>query len=394
MNKFISTILVFLYVFFVGFVDFASAESVNFSDKLEGYILLQVESVGEAWYINPVDGKRYYMRDGAAAYDIMRYFGLGASNADIEKILDADKEMIARLMGRIVLQIEEHGEAYYIHPKDGSVHYLKNGEAAYELMRNLSLGITNHDLARISKGQSDIFIMHEEKVDSLFGVVETIRDSVVSPVSAEVGDYDYEEATLAVSDAEVVVGDVEDIVVDVVDDVEEVVDNVDIFDLDKSDELNEYWVGLVNEMRRGRGLSELVIGEDWVRTASEWSVYMAKIDLATHSRPDGASMHKWLDSKNVSVGERGGDDGWSRNYFTENVAWNVINSDSVENIKEAMDETFYWMMDEESYDGVHYRTMIHTDWNSVGVGYVVNRFPNGRYQIYLAMHYGNLKLTE
>ena len=31
------------------------------SSRLKGKILLQTESHGEAWYINPKDGKRYYM---------------------------------------------------------------------------------------------------------------------------------------------------------------------------------------------------------------------------------------------------------------------------------------------------------------------------------------------
>ena len=51
-----------------------------------GQILLQVESRGEAWYINPDDGKRYYMKDGPAAYQIMRFLSLGISNTDLSQI--------------------------------------------------------------------------------------------------------------------------------------------------------------------------------------------------------------------------------------------------------------------------------------------------------------------
>jgi hypothetical protein len=55
-------------------------------ERLLGRILLQVEQNGEAWYVNPKDKIRYYMEDGAAAYTIMRYFSLGITDADLAKI--------------------------------------------------------------------------------------------------------------------------------------------------------------------------------------------------------------------------------------------------------------------------------------------------------------------
>jgi hypothetical protein len=58
----------------------------NLMAKLKGRIVLQVEGRGEAWYINPIDGKRYYMSDGDAAYQIMRFLSLGITNTDIYTI--------------------------------------------------------------------------------------------------------------------------------------------------------------------------------------------------------------------------------------------------------------------------------------------------------------------
>ena len=60
--------------------------STSLANRLKGRILLQVESRGEAWYVSPVDGKRYYMADGEAAYQIMRFLSLGITNVDIRKI--------------------------------------------------------------------------------------------------------------------------------------------------------------------------------------------------------------------------------------------------------------------------------------------------------------------
>lgn len=56
------------------------------AERLKGRILLQVESHHEAWYVNPVDGKRYYLKDGEEALKIMKKFGLGIANSDLEKI--------------------------------------------------------------------------------------------------------------------------------------------------------------------------------------------------------------------------------------------------------------------------------------------------------------------
>lgn len=50
--------------------------------RFKGGILLQVEGRGEAWYINPADGKRYFLARAADAFSIMRKLGLGVTNAD------------------------------------------------------------------------------------------------------------------------------------------------------------------------------------------------------------------------------------------------------------------------------------------------------------------------
>jgi Trypsin-like peptidase domain len=118
-------------------------------DRLVGRILLQVEDHGEAWYIDPTTKKRFYMKDGPTAYEMLRAFGLGIINTDLEKLKNGDKALLARLRGRIVLQVQEHGEAYYINPADDMVIYMKDGAEAYRLMRFYSLGITNNDLLHL-----------------------------------------------------------------------------------------------------------------------------------------------------------------------------------------------------------------------------------------------------
>jgi len=181
------------------------------SERVKGRILLQTEANGEAWYVDPNSENKFYMQDGLAAYDIMRALGLGITNKDLETIpigiqdkiytladTDGDKipdnleiaigtdpskadtdgdgfddkseilsgykptskekfsynqNLINRLKGRIALQVESHGEAWYINPTDGKRYYLGDGNTAYNVMRFLSLGITNDNLRKIQVGE-------------------------------------------------------------------------------------------------------------------------------------------------------------------------------------------------------------------------------------------------
>ncbi len=191
----------------LGLFSFLVAPGTVLADHLKGRILLQVENHGEAWYVGPVSGQRYYMKDGAMAYEMLRAFGLGISDADLEKIpvgieerfpvgtdtdgdglsdqletglgsnfekTDSDtdgqadkqevlqntlptgageriidQELIKNLSGRILLQVQKNGEAWYLRPDDNKRYYLPDGEAAYQIMRFLSLGISNKDLSLI-----------------------------------------------------------------------------------------------------------------------------------------------------------------------------------------------------------------------------------------------------
>jgi hypothetical protein len=118
------------------------------AQKLKGRILLQVESVGQAWYVNPSDCERYYLADGWGAYKIMSDLGVGISNVELAK-LQANREIAKKQSGKIFLQVQSQGQAYYVN-FDGRLYYLKDAATAYSVMRSLGLGISNKDLAQIA----------------------------------------------------------------------------------------------------------------------------------------------------------------------------------------------------------------------------------------------------
>jgi len=55
----------------------------NFTRRHGGKIFLQVERNGEAWYINPDDNKRYFLGRPSDSFNIMRNLGLGISNSNL-----------------------------------------------------------------------------------------------------------------------------------------------------------------------------------------------------------------------------------------------------------------------------------------------------------------------
>lgn len=122
--------------------------SIKAAANLKGRILLQVESKGEAWYVDVKDGVRYYMADGDSALWVMKNLGVGISNKNLEKIKN-NLNFRKKFIGQILLQVESRGEAYYI-DFNGNIDYLKDGSSAYEIMKKTGLGVSNSDLSKIA----------------------------------------------------------------------------------------------------------------------------------------------------------------------------------------------------------------------------------------------------
>lgn len=120
----------------------------NLSQRLSGYILLQTQSRGEAWYIYPNDQKKYFLGGPSDAFGIMRGLSLGAAHEFIAgRAIYPD-----HVLGKILLDVERNGEAYYIYPKDKKAYYLCRPADAFKIMRELGLGITDENLNKINTG--------------------------------------------------------------------------------------------------------------------------------------------------------------------------------------------------------------------------------------------------
>jgi hypothetical protein len=181
----------------------------NLSQRLSGRILLQIESKGEAWYVNPYDGRRYYLFRPADSFRIMRELSLGITNADLSKIpvgtiryygQDSDSDGLSdafedavgtgkdtpdtdadgyadsdeirsgydpsgkgrpdhnaafskKNAGRFFIQTQRNGECWYVNPADAKRYYLGRPDDAFAVMRQLGLGIKNSNLELIAQGR-------------------------------------------------------------------------------------------------------------------------------------------------------------------------------------------------------------------------------------------------
>ncbi len=169
--------------------------------SVSGKILLQVEEEGQAWYVNPMSDRRYFLGRPRDAFEVMRSSGVGITNNDLNKIpvaqgslgglesqdsdndgySDADEsrggynpygsgriapdvDFADKHKGKIFLQVENNGEAWYVDPEDGLRYFLGRPADAFRIMREMGLGITNSDLEDITEG--DIYNIEEELAES------------------------------------------------------------------------------------------------------------------------------------------------------------------------------------------------------------------------------------
>lgn len=169
-NFFKKIIILLILSFCISFIPFSLLAYSN----IYGLILLQVEENGEAWYVLPDENKRVFLNRPLDAFNIMKSFGLGIKSSELDYYIE--NSFPERLLGKILLDVERNGEAYYIYPTNKQAYFLSRPSDAFEIMRSLSLGIRNQDLEKI-----EIYNLNKE--------IEKITDNDDLEEVKDVNDY-------------------------------------------------------------------------------------------------------------------------------------------------------------------------------------------------------------
>ena len=122
----------------------------NITSQSSGKIFLDADNNGEAWYVNPSDYHRYYLGKPSDAYNLMRNLSLGISNKDFISI---SSSTLIKFRGKILIKVQDFGKAYYVDQTTNSLIFLGRSVDAFNIMRKHSYGIKNSDLRTIPVGK-------------------------------------------------------------------------------------------------------------------------------------------------------------------------------------------------------------------------------------------------
>ncbi len=116
------------------------------ASQFKGLILLQTDSQGEAWYVNPGNLQRYFLATPEDAQNLIKKVGIGAKHSFFEKETFAPHNL-----GRIYIDVEENGKAYYIYPKDKKAYYLGSMKEALIVWKSLGQATDDAQLNQIEE---------------------------------------------------------------------------------------------------------------------------------------------------------------------------------------------------------------------------------------------------
>lgn len=179
----------------------------QFWQNYKGKIILRVEGRGEAYYVNPTTHMLNYLANPISALSVLKDSGLGITNSNLKKIpvgiiklygpdtdldglsnrfeqaigtdpynfntdgdrysdkteilnhynpngpgkLPKDLNLINRLKGRILIQVESAGETWYLNPVDNKRYYLGSQYEAADLISRLAVGVSNWTFNQVTQ---------------------------------------------------------------------------------------------------------------------------------------------------------------------------------------------------------------------------------------------------
>lgn len=127
-------------------------------DTLKGQILLQSERGGSAWYTDPVTKRRYTLGTKKRALKVLRSRAVGVGSTVMKKIprakdnWDANETVFRTYKGRVILDINNRGVAWYVDPVTRKRYKMKNPKQTAKVIRAVGQPVKNTKLYKFKKG--------------------------------------------------------------------------------------------------------------------------------------------------------------------------------------------------------------------------------------------------
>ena len=148
MRKLINSTIAFILAI-TAFLPAVAANAA--SHDLSGKFVFQKENTNDIWYISTDNKEKYYLTGPQDAFNLMRYQGHGISNSDLNMIpmpgeKHTNNHLGDSLKGKILLQVEDKGQAWYVHTDTGERHSLGRPQQAFDLFRSISIESNSDEL--------------------------------------------------------------------------------------------------------------------------------------------------------------------------------------------------------------------------------------------------------
>jgi len=143
---------------------------------------------------------------------------------------------------------------------------------------------------------------------------------------------------------------------------------------------------LVNKKREEAGLPLLKLDKNLIALAEKYAKTMADTDTATHY-VGGQTPRERAIGFGIELS-----DNFQKNNFTENIAYGLYSClfgckyTPESELRSRVD----WFVSEKSYNGPHYRTIYHTDFNALGIGVVFVPESNMKGKFFISWEYAML----
>ncbi len=157
-------LVIFLLSCGIALMPYAQTIAASVYQSTQGYIILRVEKNGEAYYVHPTQKLLFPLQSPKEAFSVLRSQGVGITNENLNKIPTRTAKNDAKIAlknsffqkqkGKIFLQVQSKGEAWYINPRNGTREYLSTPQDALAVMKTVGLGISEKNFELLEKEAS------------------------------------------------------------------------------------------------------------------------------------------------------------------------------------------------------------------------------------------------